>query len=69
MNIFLTFFLLFLVSIIYSIQKEAMFIVSLVKGFMVGALYNKEPFEEGGNEHTIQFCFGFVTFTMLWETE
>jgi len=69
MNIFLTFFVVFLVSIIYSIQKDSMFIVSLVKGFMLGCLYNKELFEEGGSEHTVQFCFGFVTFTMIWETE
>jgi len=67
MNLLITFFLLFLAVLPIGVMKNATFIVSLVKGAMFGALYNKDEFEDV-NEYTIQFCFVFVTITILWET-
>ncbi len=62
-------FVLFLLISPFAINKQATFIVSLVKGVMVGALYNKDEWEdEQITEHTIQFCFVFITITIIWET-
>lgn len=42
-------------------------IISPVIGFMVGWLYDAEEFENT-TEHTVQFLFGIVCFTIIWET-
>ena len=69
MNYIYTLFVIFLLITPYAVTKNATFIVSLVKGFMFGGLYNKDEYpEEEINEHTIQFCFFFITITILWET-
>lgn len=69
MNYLLTLFVLFLLITPLAISKNAAFIISLVKGFMFGGLYNKDIYEEDEVvEHTIQFCFMFITITMIWET-
>ena len=35
---------------------------------MFGGLYNKDEYEEEEVvEHTMQFCFIFITITMIWE--
>jgi hypothetical protein len=61
-------FLLFLLISPLAIINNATIIVSLVKGFMFGGLYNKDEYlEEEVSEHTIQFCFLFITITMIWE--
>lgn len=61
-------FLLFLLISPLAIINNATIIVSLVKGFMFGGLYNKDEYPEDKiSEHTIQFCFLFITITMIWE--
>jgi hypothetical protein len=68
MNYLIALFVLFLLITPYAVTKNATFIVSLVKGFMFGALYNKDEYQEDEvTEHTIQFCFMFITITMIWE--
>ena len=69
MNYIYALFVIFLLITPYVVTKQATFIVSLVKGVMFGALYNKDEYpEEQFAEHTIQFCFIFITITMIWET-
>lgn len=60
------FFFVFLLSMLYATFENALFIVSPIKGFMIGGLYNKDEYEDL-IEYTIQFCFVFVSFTMIWE--
>ncbi len=67
MNYLLTFFLLFLLCMVYATYKDAQFIISPIKGFMFGALYNRDELNDSF-EHTVQFCFVFVNFTTIWET-
>jgi hypothetical protein len=40
----------------------------MVKGGMIGALYNVDEYpEENITETTIQFCFIWITITIKWE--
>lgn len=67
-NILLTLFLLFLIVVPIAIQYNAIFIVSLLKGGMIGTLYDVRDYpEENISETTIQFCFIWVTITIKWE--
>lgn len=60
-------FLVFCAATKYALDKGAVIIVSAVRRFMVGGLYNVDTYEEEGiKEHTIQFCFILVTFTYQW---
>lgn len=69
MNYLIMLFVVFLLITPYAVTKNATFIVSLVKGFMFGGLYNKDEYPEDEiSEHTVQFCFMFITITMIWET-
>jgi hypothetical protein len=52
---------------LYATTKNAQFIVAPIKGFMFGGLYNNDEYEDL-TEYTVQFCFMFVSFTMIWET-
>jgi hypothetical protein len=62
-------FIVFLLITPLAVSKNSIFIISLVKGIMIGGLYNKDEYpEEEIIEHTIQFCFMFITITMIWET-
>ena len=68
MNYLIALFVLFLLITPLAVLNNANFIISLVKGFMFGALYNKDEYpEDEVTEHTIQFCFMFITITMIWE--
>lgn len=42
-------------------------IINPIIGFMVGWLYDAEEVENG-TLHTVQFLFGIVCFTIIWET-
>ena len=69
MNYLFVLFIVFLLITPLAVAKNATFLISLVKGFMFGGLYNRDTFEEDEVvEHTIQFCFMFITITMIWET-
>tara|TARA_R110000796_G_scaffold76883_2_gene171750 strand:+ start:905 stop:1123 length:219 start_codon:yes stop_codon:yes gene_type:complete len=68
MNYILILFFVFLALSPLAILNNATFIISLVKGAMIGGLYNRDVYEEEEVvEHTMQFCFIFITFTMIWE--
>jgi len=68
MNYLIALFVIFLLITPLAVLNNATFIISLVKGFMFGALYNKDEYQEDEvTEHTIQFCFMFLTITMIWE--
>jgi hypothetical protein len=68
MNYLIALFVLFLLITPLAVLNNATFIISLVKGFMFGALYNKDEYQEDEvTEHTVQFCFMFLTITMIWE--
>jgi hypothetical protein len=52
----------------FAHHKGAVLIITTVKGFMVGALYNCDLWEdEEVKEHTIQICLAFVTITIQWD--
>lgn len=54
--------------LLMTIQKYGgELIINPIIGFMVGSLYNVEEIESV-TEHTIQFLFGFVCITVIWET-
>jgi hypothetical protein len=53
-------FSIFLFMMISNTHKADVYI-AFIKGFMVGALYNKDE-----DEITIQLCLGMLTFTAIW---
>jgi hypothetical protein len=57
-----------LASLIYAVYSGSTIIITLIKGFMVGALYNKDEHEDF-DAHTVQFCLAILTITILWNTE
>ena len=60
MNYILILFFVFLALSPLAILNNATFII--------GGLYNRDVYEEEEVvEHTMQFCFIFITFTMIWE--
>ena len=68
MNYLFGLFVIFLLITPLAVFNNATFIISLVKGFMFGALYNKDEYiEDEVAEYTLQFCFMFITVTMVWE--
>lgn len=68
MNYLFGLFVIFLLVTPIITLNNPTFIISIVKGFMFGALYNKDYFEdENLNVYTVQFCFVFITITMVWE--
>lgn len=66
----LLFIILSLVLLIFSIKGGYILIVSVLKGLMLGAIYDKGDFEEENvTEHTIQISIFLICFTFIWETE
>lgn len=54
--------------LLMTIQKYGgELIISPIIGFMAGWLYDAEEFEDT-TEHTVQFLFGVVCFTIIWQT-
>ena len=49
--------------------KGADIYIALVKGFVVGALFHKEQYDDGFDEYTLQCCIGFINVTVKWEEE
>lgn len=62
-----------IVLLIYCIIKFAhhkggTLIITTIKGFMIGALYNCDLWEdEEVKEHTLQICLALVTITIQWD--
>jgi hypothetical protein len=68
MNYLFGLFVIFLLVTPIITLNNPTFIISIVKGFMFGGLYNKDYFEdENLSVYTVQFCFVFITITMVWE--
>ena len=54
--------------LLMTIQKYGgELIINPIIGFMVGCLYDAEEIEDA-TEHTVQFLFGIVCVTIIWET-
>ena len=61
--------LLFITTIFVMIGqfKNADIYIALIKGFMLGALFHKEQYEDGFDEYTLQCLIGFINVTVKWE--
>lgn len=57
-----------LIGLMFAIYNGSTIIITFIKGFMFGALYNKDEYDEF-DSHTIQFCLAILTITILWDTE
>jgi hypothetical protein len=49
--------------------KNADIYVALIKGFMIGALFHKEQYDDGYDEYTLQCVIGFINVTVKWEEQ
>ena len=45
--------------------KKADIILSPIFGFIIGALYNKDRYEDS-TEITLQCCIGIISITVIW---
>lgn len=54
----------------FVLSRKATVIITTVTGLMLGALYNKDIWEEDNvSEHTLQFCLLLLTVTIQWERQ
>ncbi len=49
--------------------KNADIYIALIKGFMLGALFHKEQYDDGFDEYTLQCVIGFINVTVKWEQQ
>ncbi len=49
--------------------KGADIYIALIKGFMLGALFHKEQYDDGYDEYTLQCVIGFINVTVKWEQQ
>lgn len=56
-----------LLTLIIGQLKNADIYIALIKGFMIGALFHKEQYDDGFDEYTIQVLIGIVNLTVKWE--
>jgi len=49
--------------------KGADIYLALIKGFMLGALFHKEQYDDGYDEYTLQCVIGFINVTVKWEEQ
>lgn len=61
--------LLTTIFLVIGTFKRADIYIVLLKGFMVGALYHKEQYDDGFDEYTLQCMLGIISFTVRWERE
>lgn len=54
--------------VIIGLIYKAELIISPILGFVIGALYNKETFDDG-EEITLQCLLGIVSITIIWENQ
>ena len=54
--------------VIIGLIYKAELIISPILGFVIGALYNKETFDDG-EEITLQRLLGIVSITIIWENQ
>jgi len=45
--------------------KGAIILISPIFGFMIGALYSKDEYEDQ-EEITLQCCIGVISITVIW---
>lgn len=61
--------LLFIATIFLVIAQyqHADVTIALMKGFVIGAIYHKEQYDDGFNEYTLQCMLGCISLTVVWE--
>jgi len=62
---FLVFTIYFLMQLMTKYNGEV--IIALIKGLIIGALYN-DDIEEEETEHTIQIVFLVISISFIWIT-
>jgi|Laugrespbdmm15sd_2_1035082.scaffolds.fasta_scaffold99848_2 hypothetical protein len=55
--------------ILFAAWGNYMFYFTIIKGIMIGVLYNADDYpEENITEHTFQVLIWMLSFTFTWET-
>lgn len=67
--IIITLLLITTLFLIIGQVKRADIYVALIKGFMLGALFHKEQYDDGYDEYTLQCVIGFINVTVRWEEQ
>lgn len=67
--IIITLLLITTLFLIIGQFKRADIYVALIKGFMLGALFHKEQYDDGYDEYTLQCVIGFINVTVRWEEQ
>ena len=67
--IIITLLLITTLFLILGQFKRADIYVALIKGFMLGALFHKEQYDDGYDEYTLQCVIGFINVTVKWEEQ
>lgn len=67
--IIITLLLITTLFLIIGQVKRADIYVALIKGFMLGALFHKEQYDDGYDEYTLQCVIGFINVTVKWEEQ
>lgn len=67
--IIITLLLITTLFLIIGQFKRADIYVALIKGFMLGALFHKEQYDDGYDEYTLQCVIGFINVTVKWEEQ
>lgn len=61
-------FTLLIIAMVFLITgqiKKADIILSPIYGFIIGALYSKDRYEDS-TEITLQCCIGIISITVIW---
>ena len=67
--IIITLLLITTLFLIIGQVKGADIYLALIKGFMLGALFHKEQYDDGYDEYTLQCVIGFINVTVKWEEQ
>jgi len=67
--IIITLLLITTLFLIIGQFKRADIYLALIKGFMLGALFHKEQYDDGYDEYTLQCVIGFINVTVKWEEQ
>tara|TARA_B110000483_G_C17952168_1_gene448695 strand:+ start:557 stop:775 length:219 start_codon:yes stop_codon:yes gene_type:complete len=54
--------------VIIGLNYKAEIIISPIFGFVIGALYNKEYYDDG-QEITLQCLLGIISISIVWENQ
>jgi len=65
LTIFIILLIITFTILIIGQIKSATILLSPIYGFMVGALYSKDEYEDL-EEITLQCCIGIISITVIW---